>query len=197
MSYKRIFNELNNKIPEMLRNYDLNNLFYAIQCDDNIVPKKISIVNKKTKQVEIIFVLPDCYPFKPPNLSIFNSQNTFYGVSYSNWNSRIVDHYRIPRMYKPNIDLAWYFTIIRRPQLFKFWHGIPNKNDCLCCNNFTCPAQWSPSITMGHIICEYVTRNNFKIYCGKLQQKSMISIFNNEKWCIPDDIIMHIINAMV
>ena len=70
-------------------------------------------------------------------------------------------------------------------------------NDCLCCNNFTCPAQWSPSITMGHLICEYVTRNDFKVYCGKLQQKSIISIFNNEKWCIPDDIIMYIINVMV
>ena len=196
MSYKRILNELNNKIPEMLKNYDLDNLFCAIQCDNNIVPKKISIVNKKTEQVEIIFDLPNSYPFKPPNLTIYNSQNTFYGVSYNNWNAKIIDHYANSRIFIPNNDLAWYFTIIRRPQLFKFWYGVPNKKDCLCCNNFTCPSQWSPSITMGHLICEYVTRNDFKIYCGKLQQKCMFGIFNNEKWTIPDDIILYIIYKM-
>lgn len=90
---------------------------------------------------------------------------------------------------------AWAFSIIRRPKLLHYWRGIiPTRDDCLCCESVICSKNWSPAIIMCDILGEYVTRRDFKINCGRLTQRLIHRIFNNDRWVIPDELILEIIN---
>ena len=69
--------------------------------------------------------------------------------------------------------------------------------DCLCCESVICGKNWSPAVIMCDILGEYVTRRDFKNNCGRLMQRLISRIFNNDRWIIPDEIIMEIINKGV
>lgn len=120
-------------------------------------------------------------------------------TKYELWSSNLILGGRLLNVSKLLTDnelfYAWAFCIIRRPELFLYWRGIiPTRKDCLCCDSLICGKNWSPSIIMCDILGEYVTRQDFKINCGNLMQRSINRIFNNNKWVIPDEIIMMIIN---
>ena len=120
-------------------------------------------------------------------------------TKYEKWSSNLIQGRRLLNVTKLLTDnelfYAWAFCIIRRPELFLYWRGIiPIRKDCLCCDSLICGKNWSPSIIMCDILGEYVTRQDFKINCGNLMQRSIVRIFNNNKWVIPDEIIMMIIN---
>ena len=195
--YKRILNELKNKIPEKMRDLDLDNKFTFVELGTDIVSKEIGVINKKTDQIELKIVIPPDYPFKPPLVHVMEDVVGF-GVSptikYDYWSGSIIR--RITQEPEYDLFLAWTFSVIRRPELIRYWRGIiPNRNDCLCCESITCRNNWSPSIMMSDILCEYVVRRDFKINCGPLTQRWISPIFNNDRWVIPDDLILHIIKG--
>jgi len=120
-------------------------------------------------------------------------------TKYEKWSSNLIQGRRLINVSKllteNELFYAWAFCIIRRPELLCYWRGIiPIRKDCLCCDSLICGKNWSPSIIMCDILGEYVTRRDFKINCGNLMQRSIVRIFNNNKWVIPDEIIMMIIN---
>ena len=208
--YKRILHELHNKIPEKMLDLNLNDKFKFVSLDTDIVSKEFGVVNTKTGLVELKIIIPSDYPFKPPSvfvtkdnhmppyptqipLSIGDSPN----INYHKWCVSILhNNYNKKPGIKDisNIFAAWAFCIIRRPTLFCYWYGnIPNKKDCLCCQSIICSNNWSPSYSMSDILAEYVTRSDFKINCAPLMQRWIGAIFNNDRWVIPDDIILKIV----
>jgi len=97
-----------------------------------------------------------------------------------------------------NLFNAWVFSIIRRPSLYRYWFGIiPDNQTCLCCESIVCYNKWCPAITMGDVLGEYVTRHDFKIYSGQLQQRRIKAIFDNGRWFIPEELVMKIIKIIV
>ena len=219
--YKRILHELNKKIPEKMITLDLDNKFTFVALGNDIVSKEIGVINKKTHKQELQLIIPSDYPFKPPSVFVvgetpkppkLRSFSTIIpfaagglGVSpkikYDKWGGSIIhkaDCYR-PVRGEPDCDLfsAWAFSVIRRPRLMDYWRNIPNKNSCLCCVSITCGGNWSPSITMCDILAEYVVRRDFKINCGRLMQRWIGAIFNNDRWVIPDDLILLIVKGML
>ena len=195
--YKRILNELNNKIPEKMRDLDLDDKFTFVALGTDIISKDIGVINKKTDQMELEIVLPSDYPFKPPLVHVMGEIRP---TKYDVWSGSII-HHRQVRERKIGLDCnlfnAWAFCIIRRPILLRYWRGnIPNMKDCLCCESITCGNNWGPSIMMCDVLAEYVVRRDFKINCGQLMQRWIDSIFNNDRWIIPDDIIIEIIKCV-
>ena len=209
--YKRILHELHNKIPEKMLDLNLNHKFTFVSLDTDIVSKEYGIVNTKTDLVELKIIIPSDYPFKPPSVFVTKDNHTppyptviplsicnFPNIKYDKWSVSII-HGNNP--YKncglaSDCDLfsAWAFSIIRRPTLLRYWHGnIPNKKDCLCCQSIICSNNWSPSKMLSDILAEYVTRRDFKINCRPLMQRWIGVIFNNDRWVIPDDIILKIV----
>ena len=214
--YKRILTELN-KIPDKLLDLNLNDKFSFAALDTDIVSKEIGVVNTKTNFLELTISIPSDYPFKPPSVFVAGNNPMLpaltviplavggLGVSpnikYDKWSVDILHGNRYNRKIgvQSDCDLfsAWAFCIIRRPKLLRYWRNkIPNKKDCLCCDSITCGNNWSPSIMMSDILAEYVTRRDFKINCGRLMQRLIGQIFNNDRWVIPDDLIMLIINKL-
>ena len=186
--FKRILNELNKKIPEKLELLELDNKFQFAQLDYDIVPSKIGIINNKTNNIELEIIIPTDYPFKSPNVLVQKHIQNFGG--YSKWLSTII--------YRKNCDLftAWIFSIIRRPKLSIYWKAVPNKNTCLCCESICCSNNWSPGHSMCDILAEYVIYRDFNINTGALMQRWIAPIFNNDRWCLPDDIILLIIKNL-
>ena len=223
--YKRILNELNNKIPLKLFDLHLNHLFSFVELNTDIISKEIGVINNKTNQIVLQIIIPSNYPFKSPdvyvaddsftnnnvknitfisnlsNLSIYPSLWISSTIKYSVWSVSIINKhsYYTPQKFRPYCDLfsAWIFCVIRRPLLLHYWRGnIPNIKDCLCCESILCNNTWSPSLMMSDILAEYVTRRDFKINCGLLMQRWICSIFNNDRWIIPDDVILEIVRKL-
>jgi hypothetical protein len=124
-------------------------------------------------------------------------------TKYDRWSTNIIQRQKglrplIKRLTNDELFYAWAFSIIRRPELLLYWSGIiPTRDDCLCCESLICGKNWNPSIIMCDVLGEYVTRRDFKINCGKVMQRLIHRIFNNDRWVIPDEIIMLIINKGV
>lgn len=59
---------------------------------------------------------------------------------------------------------------------------------CLCCSSLCCPDNWSPSITLNHIINEIIKykqyRKNiiYKLLLDKIKNKYLINDINLESW---------------
>ena len=123
--------------------------------------------------------------------------------NYDQWSRNIYDgfgtkSFRICSLNYCNFFLAWAFSLIYKPLLAPYWKFIPsNKNDhCLCCESITCPNNWSPSITISHILMEFIARRNFSINCSPLIQRWIKPIFDNDRWSLPEDVILLIIDYL-
>jgi len=201
--YKRILNELHKILPNKLISLNLNNKFRFVEIDSDIVSKQIGVINMKTDQIELEIVIPSDYPFKPPSVYVYvyNEGLRVSTIKYDKWCGSIIykSGYYGPIGGGSNCDLfsAWAFCIIRRPELLSYWFSnIPKKDTCLCCESITCGDKWSPRIMMSDILAEYVTKRDFKINSGRLMQRWMDAIFNNDRWVIPDDLILLIVNKL-
>lgn len=181
--YKRILNELHNILPKKLIEYNLDNKFYFVEIGNDIICNEIGVVNKKTNKLEMKFRISKDYPFKPPMVIIYDNDKE---ILYDRWASKIINN-------NSNIDYiyTWYFTIIKFPQL-KTFSIYPEKNICLCCNNIICNSLWSPSVTLGYIMFEYINMRNLYIYTNNLNQKIINTIFHNDMWDLPTEIVYHI-----
>ena len=67
---------------------------------------------------------------------------------------------------------------------------------CLCCKSITCSNNWHPGINLADVFLEYFIYQKFKELCSPLMQKMLNSIFHNETWSIPDDILIYIVSFM-
>ena len=197
MSLKRILNELHNKIPQDLILKNLDKRFLFIELGNDIISKEIGIINNKTNNLIIKIILPNDYPFKPCN--VFLLDNHYNLQSYNRWCSKLIN-YKIldqniinKQQFLDNIFYQWVFASIRYP-LFKKYLNIPYQGICYCCDSIICSGKWCPSYTMVDILYEYIIRKQFLIYGNSLNLRIINSIFSNNKWYIPNDVICHIIS---
>ena len=197
MSLKRILNELHNKIPQDLILKNLDKRFLFIELGNDIICKEIGIINNKTNNLIIKIIIPNDYPFKPYN--VFLLDNYYNLESYDKWSSKLIN-YKIldqniinKQQFLDNIFYQWAFASIRYPLLKKYLN-IPYQGICYCCESIICSDKWSPSYTMTDVLCEYIIRKQFLIYGNSLNLRIINSIFSNNKWYIPNDVICHIIS---
>lgn len=193
--YKRILHELHNSIPKKLEELDLANKFSFVALGNDTVSKEIGIINIKTGLLELKILITLNYPFKPPNVFVLVGD---FGVSpnikYDLWSGSIIRCFTKEPEY--DLFIAWAFSVIRRPNLLRYWCGIiPTRKHCLCCESIIHGNNWYPGIMMGDILGEYIVRRDFKINCGWLMQRWIHPIFNNDRWVIPDDLILYIIKG--
>jgi ubiquitin-protein ligase len=193
MSEKRIRNEMTKKFPQTIEQFNLNYELFQIDLMD---PWILGIFRNNAMILKLI--LPRDYPFKPPAVSISNSDGRSI-VNYDKWSTNILDGMG-PNSWRCKTDgcdyfMSWAFTIIYRPCLMKYWSFIPSaKNDsCLCCESILCSKQWASSKNMADILMEYIARRNFSHHCSKLMQRWIKPIFDNSRWYIPEDIILLIL----
>jgi len=180
---------------------------------DQFYKKRYVLVNGKTGFYEICLYINYEYPFKAPDVEIapgiidkfsqINLQNNglnagTYGRQtnkYSRWCSVCLKNSRIETSI---IKRAWFFTLILYKEVAKVWHICPDKDVCLCCQSIICGKNWSPAYTMYDVCNEYILRKTFYIFTSKLIQKRIGSLFqnlfSNERWDIPEDIILHILS---
>ena len=225
--YKRILNEFNNKIPQKLVDLDLSEKFKFVSLDTDIVSKTIGVINNNSNSnsnnsnsnnsnsnrniynefhkyedndtIELVFNLPSDYPFKAPTIGVRSGR--LNDMNYQKWLSAIIDNRQCGHCrnyYKPDLFLAWAFSVILRPNLSSYWRGlIPTEKTCLCCETVLCASFWNPSIMMSDVLAEYITRRDFKIYTGELMQRYIQPIFTNDRWQLPDEIILEIVSKFL
>lgn len=192
---KRILNELHNLVPKKMKNYNLSNNYKFIELGNDIIPKNIGIINLLTKKLEIKIYIKDFYPFNPPLIYILDdkSQNSY--LEYSAWTKQIISKKNLS---DENILTAWFFTNIYKPQFFSFWKSkIPNSYTCLCCNSFSCKENWIPQNNLIDILCEYLIFKTFDKFSSSLLLKQIYSIFNNNNWILPNEIIFKILDFVI
>jgi len=190
MGSKRIINEVNKNFPATMEKYDLS--FSLCYVNSETIPNALVICNVHGR---VIFRIncSDYYPFKAPMILINAEPETGTCSLSDNFMSY---NYWLRNIIKPsttNYFNAWFFTILAYPQLKSRWSTAPEssfKNSCLCCNSTTCSHNWHPSITIGDIFLEYFIRRKFKSLCSPLMQRYINSIFDNDRWSLPDDIIL-------
>ena len=73
---------------------------------------------------------------------------------------------------------------------------VPDNKTCLCCESLLCGNNWNPSVHIFMLFNECVFKNNMKKYLKPLYRVYFEKIFKNDKWNIPDDILLHIINFL-
>ena len=199
---KRINRELNFKCKSIHYDFDLPYRLVIGKYEE--MPTEFNLINENTLKIEITIIVSDKYPFQPPtiilspdtvkNFSLINYNKRKYSLSsnYLSWVGNLLKNNNTNGIY-----IAWLFTIIRFPKMYKLWRKIPKEKDCLCCESMTCPNLWSPAFTLYDLGAEYIMRKRFYFYTTKIMQKKLYSIlhllFYNDKWQLNDDLILHIL----
>ena len=190
---KRINNEINRKFPK-------NVLDLSIPYTFSFTSSNIDFTNIDNIQVSIdvynnslfTMTLTNRYPFIAPNVWI----STKYGVkNYNRWCADITSIInRRNFLSTTNILLASFFSIDINTKLFKRFINIPTSIpiNCLCCNSVICPQIWNPGCQIKDIIEEFIFNKKFLFYTSELGIKLLMPIFYNDKWNIPEDILIHI-----
>jgi len=190
---KRINNEINRKFPKNIDDLSIPYKFSFINShtdfsNTNNIQLSIDIYNKHL----FIISLRNTYPFTPPTVWI----NTKYGTkSYNNWCANTTNtinnrHF----LSSTNILLAAFFSVDINTTLYKHLKNIPIKipMNCLCCESITCPGKWNPGCQIKHVIEEYMFNKKFLFFTSPIGLKLIMPIFYNDRWNIPDDILLHI-----
>ena len=206
MSSKRISVEINKRFPEVMNKLGLS--FELNQFEPDRQKKELSIYSSINNKEFLQFTIPSDYPFKPPSVFVIeNYYNTgpyfkYNSIPYHKWSVSIMDLNRFG--YKPIVNcdyfIAWVFSIIRRPYLAYIWKFIPSnnikENPCLCCESILCSNKWGPGVLISDILLEYIGRKDFNVNCSRLMQRWIKPIFDNEKWILPAEIILIIIEMV-
>jgi hypothetical protein len=206
MSLKRLNREITKVFPdkmvELSLSYELSYQHVHSRFDSEKTSKAIaelSIENPHTKlgRMDVLHLsIPSNYPFRPPTVWI---PHKFANKRYDRWSADLTGKL-ITLSNKPvcNSFIAWAFSIIETPMYAYSWKQIPFKFplNCLCCESITCSGNWIPSLTIVDILIEYLARKKFALYCSPLWQKRILSIFNNDRWTLPDDIVLNIIQYL-
>ena len=193
MSKKRITKEIEN-FPKIMEEH---NLLYKIVLLDEYPSRAINttipigILDKNNNLIMKLYCSSD-YPFKPPTCLVYNN-NTNSFMQFNRWSAHISQNINKQKQSDKYISLI--FSIISKPILDRFWKYDPtdNKCICLCCESLTCYNKWSPGLTLSNILFEYIALRNYSLYTSKLMGRLISRLFNNERWILSDDIILHII----
>lgn len=193
MSLKRILNELHNIIPKKLINNELYDKFSFIEIGNDIICRNIGVINNKTGIMEIKLIIGDSYPFKSPHVYVCGYRED---ICYLRWLSKLINYNNSNNssLQEKNYN-AWVFAIIKWPKL-KNYLKFPSKGICYCCDSLTCNNRFNPSIILSDILFEYIISKQFLIYSSPLNQRQINSIFKNDNWYLPDDIIDYIIQFL-
>jgi hypothetical protein len=196
MSLKRLNREIMKLFPDKMMELSLPYQLAQFESkNSNNYIADFTIVRDNT--LILNFSIQSCYPFKPPIIAV---PHKFMDKRYDRWSADLTT--RITRMSNegliPNLFLAWAFSVIETPCLAAGWLHIPVELPmrCLCCESITCSGNWAPSLTIADILIEYLSRKRFELYCSPLWQKRILPIFNNDRWNLPDDLILCIIQHM-
>jgi len=202
MLKRRVFNEINKIFPESMQKYNL--LYKIVLLDDpgsydinNGINNGILIgIIDKNNNLILKMWCKNEYPFHPPTVHVnkFIKYNDAF-IKYDIWAGNISK-----KMNNENSScdyfMAWAFANISKPEFANQWNFIPSFKNCLCCESITCSNNWAPKYTLVDILIEYITRRDFSIYSSKLIQRQICRVFNNDKWVLPNDIILHILNYL-
>ena len=189
---KRILKEIV-KFPEIMKKLDWLYKIVLLEETSKTMPC-VGIIDKNNTIILKLYCLSE-YPFRPPAINVnINGGDRF--IKYDKWLRDIMQANTKNNKIK-NCDyfLAWVFTIIRKPYMADTWSFIPNYSvtPCLCCESIICSDKWSPGKQFADILIEYIGRRDFSIHCSKLMQRWITPIFNNDRWILPDEIILHIL----
>ena len=194
MSLKRIKNEVARCFPSAMKALDLS--YKLCYIDSETMLKQLVICNDYGRVV-LKINCGDHYPFRSPavfvNTSLSSSSEANF-MSYSYWAKDIIRSNS-----SINYVNAWAFTNILYPQLKCAWNFVPHnnlKNICLCCQSATCSNNWGPHILIADIFLEYFVRRKFMLFCSPLMQRYINAIFDNDRWCVPDDLIIDIVSKI-
>jgi hypothetical protein len=189
---KRINNEINRKFPKNIKDlfipYKISFINNSDFTNNDNIQLTIDIYNKYLFTISI----RNTYPFYPPNIWI----NTNYGTkNYNKWCADTTTMINKQHFLSSiNILLATFFSIDMNTSLYKNLKNIPIKFplSCLCCESITCPHKWHPGFQIKHIIEEYMFNKKFLFFTSPIGIKLIMPIFYNDKWNIPEDILLHI-----
>ncbi len=207
---KDFFNKKNNSNNSIINNYYS---FYFYPDNFNYDYKKQNmpyiIVNKNNKKIAL-FEITSEYPHKPPIVFIYTNDDDRGYTTYLNWSlkkGQIMRNFLFTNQIdKSTLFLLWFFIINKN---FYILEGIKlkniqdftlepfNSNYCFCCSTIVCLKKWVPSINIIDIIQEILLRNDLFNLCNQNGIRYISSIFNNNKWCLPEDIIYHILSFII
>lgn len=202
MSSKRISIEIKKRFPEVMNKFGLP--FYLERFNIDGDKQELGIYSFINNKLFLQFTIPAVYPFRPP--SVFVIDNTLsdekYNIPYWKWSVSIMEPHRFCYKSTGNCDyfMAWVFSIIRRPYLSYIWKFIPSnnikENPCFCCESIICSNNWGPGVLISDIFLEYIGRKDFCINCSRLMQRWIKPIFDNDKWILPQEVILIIIEMI-
>lgn len=198
-SIKRITNEMDRKFPknilDLFTHYNLSFLSHDTDfTNSDYITLSVDVYNTYCSRFKQLFTinLNNTYPFTAP----FPWINTKY--SYKSYNKWCVDitstinkrHF----LSSTNILIASFFSIDMNTTLYKKFNNISLNLPihCLCCKSITCPQIWNPKYNIKDIIEEYMFNKKFLFFSSPIGLKLIMPIFYNERWNIPDDILLHI-----
>jgi len=199
---KRINREIDVLFPKKMNEWDLSFSLYKIDTTNlsndkgyitiQILHKNNSLLISSHVNYRYPFTIPNLFVYSP--LSHLSSEKSL--ISYNKWNQIITK--QILNNSSCNTFLAWIFSIILNTNFAYGWHKLPVRSsssvfECFCCNSITSHNNWAPCLTFADITIEYLARKKFAFFCNPLQQKSIAHIFNNDKWNLPDELILYII----
>ena len=201
MLKRRVFNEINKIFPESMQKY---NLLYKIALLDDPGSYDINngiligIIDKNNNLILKMWCKNE-YPFHQPTVNVIKYYDIYHDafIKYDIWAGNISKKMNKPKNYSCDYYMAWAFANISKPELANKWKIIPSFKNCLCCESITCSNNWVPKYTLVDILIEYITHRDFSIYSSKLMQRQINRVFNNDKWILPNDIILHILNFII
>ena len=200
LSQKRINKELDKKFKPKF--FDLTLPYHLVISQYENVPNEVSLINESNMKIEMSMVVYSEYPFKCPSISLSNHMvnviNNGYWIrhkcflpstKYLLWCNKMFENINLNDIY-----LAWLFVINKYPKMSKLWCDIPQKDSCLCCSSLTCGSNWSPGFSLYDLVGEYLLYKQFYFYTSPLMIKKIrrifFSLFNNDRWCLSDDLIV-------
>lgn len=191
---------LNNEIKKIELNEKINRYPISFVNDYDINSKYMSNVLATisvnfNNQCLLNMDIPNCYPFKPPTIFIETNKNIYQ--KYDNWCgdiTRIINS----RNYLSQNDIyfAWVFSI-SDSKLFTL-HDVPTRIpfSCICCSSVSCYHNWNPIKKIEDIIDEFIFYKKFIFFSSELGLKHISSIFNNDIWSLPEELILHILQFL-
>ena len=163
---------------------NVNNDQYHVSIEKN------NPLNKNTLIMNL--TIPQCYPFKPYNVSLNNSPK-YKNINYSY--ARYINEICRKNKFIDNNILYFFYKILynHQPKFISL-----SKPTCYCCSSVTCPANWSPSCTINNIIIEYNEIKFIEKYSSPYNFKMLKHIYDslNENYFnkLPEEVMEIILN---
>ena len=208
MSQKRISAEL-----KFFLSHPLARKFYLEYCHieycPNIMNNNLTLIlydklnpNNYNNDNSILIKISNQYPFKPPALYLKNNLYNNYDINYTRWafqsGEKLKKIYKSLNLNSYDIFLLWFFVINKN--IF-YLNKIPIfsrtlEKECFCCSSITCSGNWCPAFKLSDVFLEYYLRKQFFNLSKPLGIKYIKSIFNNDKWNLPEDIVECILEKL-